>query len=98
MRTPALIAKALGWPEARRAPALLSSGQSVRELRRLLNGMPYLTVRRSKCSRRGGTARWLWEIRSHDGEIVDYGDGVSQPAALALGLAALDTASVRSKR
>lgn len=100
MRTPLELARTLGWPEARPAAEVgvnLLGPMPAHRMRRIVARMnrPYLTVHRSKSLRRDGTARWLWEVR-HGGEIIDYGDGVNWAVALHVGLAALDTHSVRS--
>lgn len=106
MRTPLEIARTLGWPEAKAKDACLhlrlteardcpTCGPTIAvELRRATT--PKLRVHRSKCIRRDGTARWLWEVRQ-GGEIIDYGDGINWAVALHVGLAALDTARVRAK-
>lgn len=89
-------ARSLSWPDERRQPEALTSTQAIIRLRRTLHDLTWLTVHRSKCIRRDGTARWLWEIRKA-GEIIDYGTAPTQPAALALGLAALEAASVHAR-
>lgn len=97
MRTPALIAKALGWPEAKipdgaclhfrlaEARDCPTCGPTVAaEL------APKLHVRKDP-----DFPGWRWDVwegcRWHDGGTVP-----AWPAALALGLAALDTATHRA--
>lgn len=76
-----MIARALGWPEARQAvaPRLKLTVRAARDF----SGTPHSDV-------------WAWRLT--DGETrIDGGITTSQPGALALGLAALDTASVRTR-
>lgn len=87
MRTPAQIAR--GWRDARfvaptPVPAVTGPGF-----------VPRLRVHRSRSIRRDGTARWLWEV--WEGCVCHaWGDAATHGEALAVGLAALESASVRS--
>ena len=100
MRTPRDIARALGWPEARRKDERITvfcnapdcgwktpvgsydDVGPVSEAHRATHP-PKLTVRRD------APGSWTWEIVQGGGSSMGWAP--SQPAALALGLAALDT-------
>jgi hypothetical protein len=92
MRTPLEIARLLGWPEAQRR-AWDWDGQPIRMPDLIVEGPRVVKLRVKKDPT---TGRWEWALwegcRSHG-----YGLAPTQPAALAVGLAALETASVRSE-
>lgn len=103
MRTLAQIARALGWPEAKAAQEVvvdLVGPMSKERMRRIIarSRKPHLRVHRSKCTHPDGTARWLWEVHAPNTTCLAWGDGRTHGEALAVGLAALDTASMRSAR
>lgn len=89
MRTPLELARALGWPEARQAAPVGVN---------LLDPTPTKLI-----VWRQSPGAWLWVIgrrvsRHSIEEAGPMGRAPTQPAALALGLAALDTHSVRATR
>lgn len=102
MRTPLELARALGWPEVKQAdvmlwpPSPIEDGRAAGPVSMRLEQRPKLRLRVTRG--RLGTGRWCWRIINEHGEWHTGGAAPSQPAALALGLAALDTATVRTGR
>lgn len=97
MRTPREIARALGWPEAHRAPDHVHYPlPTTTEITAGVESSSPLRLRITHSRVHAGT--WVWRVLDDNDWWLDSGRAPSQPAALALGLAALEAAHARTRR